>query len=180
MIGDIRANGFVDRSLRDIAAAVGSSHRMLIYHFGSREGLLEAVVTAELTASRAADATLFDRSDGSGIRARWERDQEPDAQALDPLFYELAALAARHTDETKRFRDEYVEPWLELCARAAEAAGDDPAAWRMITRLDVAVLVGLQLDRLLTGDDEVESAFQAYEAMRRLLIARHRGRATDD
>ena len=38
------AAGIGDRSLRDIAAAVGTSHRMLIHHFGSREGLLTEVV----------------------------------------------------------------------------------------------------------------------------------------
>ena len=39
-------NGIGDTSLRGIAEAVGTSHRMLIYHFGSREGLL-AEVTRE-------------------------------------------------------------------------------------------------------------------------------------
>ena len=36
--------GIVDLSLREIAVGIGTSHRMLIYHFGSREGLLVAVV----------------------------------------------------------------------------------------------------------------------------------------
>ena len=37
-------NGIGDTSLRAIGTALGTSHRMLIYHFGSREGLLTAVV----------------------------------------------------------------------------------------------------------------------------------------
>ena len=37
------AEGMGDLSLRKIAAAIGTSHRMLLYHFGSREGLLAAV-----------------------------------------------------------------------------------------------------------------------------------------
>jgi AcrR family transcriptional regulator len=32
------ANGIAGRSLREIAAGVGTSHRMLLHHFGSREG----------------------------------------------------------------------------------------------------------------------------------------------
>ena len=40
-------HGIGDTSLRGIAEAVGTSHRMLIYHFGSREGLL-AEVTREV------------------------------------------------------------------------------------------------------------------------------------
>ena len=34
--------GIADLSLRQFAAAIGTSHRMLLYHFGSREGLLVA------------------------------------------------------------------------------------------------------------------------------------------
>src|SRR4051794_28757828 len=40
----VAANGLHDRSLRELAAAVGTSHRMLIYHFGSKEGLMKAIV----------------------------------------------------------------------------------------------------------------------------------------
>jgi AcrR family transcriptional regulator len=39
-------DGIADLSLRELAAAIGTSHRMLLYHFGSREGLLIAVVQA--------------------------------------------------------------------------------------------------------------------------------------
>jgi AcrR family transcriptional regulator len=38
--------GIADLSLRQLAAAIGTSHRMLLYHFGSREGLLAAVTRA--------------------------------------------------------------------------------------------------------------------------------------
>jgi len=46
--------GIADLSLRQIAAAIGTSHRMLIYHFGSREGLLVAVTQAVEEQQRAA------------------------------------------------------------------------------------------------------------------------------
>ncbi len=167
VIREIRENGFSDRSLRDIASAVGSSHRMLIYHFGSREGLLEAVVTAELTEARTADEELFHHEQGEGLRARWERSKSPSEQSFDKLFFELAAHAARRRPETERFRAEYVEPWLNMSAQAAEAAGADPTTARALTRLDVAVLIGLGLDRLLTGDEtELDAAFDAYDEMR--------------
>ena len=167
MIHEIRENGFSDRSLRDIAAAVGSSHRMLIYHFGSREGLLEAVVNAELSGSRAADAEIFDEARGDGLRVRWERSKSAGERSFDQLFFELAAYAARGGAETERFRAEYVAPWLEMSERAAVANGVNPAAARALTRLDVAVLVGLGLDHLLTEDhDELDAAFEIYDAMR--------------
>ena len=39
VVGYVATHGFSDLSLREVAAAIGTSHRMLIYHFGSREGL---------------------------------------------------------------------------------------------------------------------------------------------
>ena len=42
----LQARGISELSLRELAAAIGTSHRMLIYHFGSKEGLLVAVVQA--------------------------------------------------------------------------------------------------------------------------------------
>ena len=39
-IDHIAARGISDLSLRELAAAIGTSHRMLIHHFGSREGAL--------------------------------------------------------------------------------------------------------------------------------------------
>src|SRR6202042_45384 len=38
------AHGMGDLSLRALAAALGTSHRMLIHHFGSKEGLWVAIV----------------------------------------------------------------------------------------------------------------------------------------
>ena len=37
--------GLIDLTLRPLAAAIGTSDRMLIYHFGSRDALVSAVVT---------------------------------------------------------------------------------------------------------------------------------------
>ena len=40
----VAEHGVGDLSLRGLAAALGTSHRMLSYHFGSREGLLIEVI----------------------------------------------------------------------------------------------------------------------------------------
>jgi len=39
-VGHALDSGIADLSLRQLAAAIGTSHRMLLYHFGSRQGLL--------------------------------------------------------------------------------------------------------------------------------------------
>ena len=50
-IGHLAEHGLGGATLRGIASAIGTSHRMLIYHFGSRDGLeYEAVVRDRLDA----------------------------------------------------------------------------------------------------------------------------------
>ena len=46
-------HGLADLSLRSLAAGLGTSHRMLIFHFGSKEGLLVEVVRAVEAQQRA-------------------------------------------------------------------------------------------------------------------------------
>ena len=45
-IEHVAEHGVGNLSLRGLAAALGTSHRMLIYHFGSRDGLLIEVIRA--------------------------------------------------------------------------------------------------------------------------------------
>ena len=57
VVGYALAHGIADQSLRTIAEAVGTSHRMLIHHFGSRTA--RACIAARFacaSASRAASA----------------------------------------------------------------------------------------------------------------------------
>src|SRR5205823_5515582 len=55
-------SGLADVSLRQMAAALGTSHRMLIYHFGSKEDLLVAVVDEVERRQREAMAALGEDS----------------------------------------------------------------------------------------------------------------------
>src|SRR6201985_2609254 len=56
------ADGISDKSLRAIAEAAGASHRMLIHHFGSPEGLLVEVIREVVAQQRAAMLALRDES----------------------------------------------------------------------------------------------------------------------
>ena len=50
--------GLTDLSLRRIAEGIGTSHRMLLYHFGSRAGLLAAIGSEVERQQRVAMADL--------------------------------------------------------------------------------------------------------------------------
>ena len=74
---ELAGNGLRDRSLRDVAAAVGTSHRMLIHHFGSKEGLWTAVVRCVEEAQRESMAEFGTRHAGEAMIEMWNRLSRP-------------------------------------------------------------------------------------------------------
>src|SRR5512142_3470153 len=58
-IEHVAQSGFSDMSLRSLAAALGTSHRMLIHHFGSKQGLWVEIVRAVEQRQRETLASLL-------------------------------------------------------------------------------------------------------------------------
>jgi AcrR family transcriptional regulator len=142
--------GIADLSLRQLAAAIGTSHRMLLYHFGSREGLLVAVTRAVEDQQR---ATLLESgTTPQDARRMWERLSDPQLWPQERLFFELYAYALRGRPGTEGFLDGIVESWVSPIADALVKAGADERTARADARLGVAVARGLLLDLLATGD----------------------------
>jgi AcrR family transcriptional regulator len=142
--------GIADLSLRQLAAAIGTSHRMLIYHFGSREGLLVAVTRAVEEQQRA--ALLESGTTPQDALRSWEHFSDPALWPQERLFFELYAYALRGRPGTEGFLDGIVESWVAPIADALVKAGADEATARADARLGVAVVRGLLLDLLATGD----------------------------
>lgn len=160
-VDQARSGGIADLSLRELATAIGTSHRMLIYHFGSRAGLLVAVARAVEEAER---AIVFDTG-GSPADARrfWNRISDPALWPQERLFFELYAHALLGRPGTEAFLDGIVESWVAPMAAALVDAGADETSARADARLGVAVVRGLLLDLLATGDrDGVTEAFERY------------------
>jgi AcrR family transcriptional regulator len=153
--------GITGLSLRELAAAIGTSHRMLLYHFGSKEGLLKAVSLAVEQAQRAAVPQQAITSDP---RSLWEHFSDPQLWPAERLFFELYAHALLARPGTEGFLDKATEPWLDLMAAAMERqAGLDSASARVEARLGIAVTRGLLLDLLATGDRQAATeAFERY------------------
>src|SRR5687768_17703510 len=79
-IEHIATRGISDLSLRELAAAIGTSHRMLIHHFGGAEGLRVAVVRAVEERQRAALADLIPDPSlpvADAMRAWWRHISDP-------------------------------------------------------------------------------------------------------
>jgi len=154
--------GIADLSLRELAAAMGTSHRMLLYHFGSREGLLTAVAQAVEEGQRAVVSEWGITRANS--RRLWQHFSDPQLWPAERLFFELYAHALLGRPGTEGFLDHAIEPWVSALtpAFASEARLDEVTA-RAEARLAVAVTRGLLLDLLATGDRAaVTEAFERY------------------
>jgi AcrR family transcriptional regulator len=155
--------GIADLSLRQLAAAIGTSHRMLLYHFGSREGLLVAVTQAVEEQQRAALLGSESGTAPQDARQSWERLSDPKLWPQERLFFELYAYALRGRPGTEGFLDGIVESWVAPVAAALVEAGADERTARADARLAVAVVRGLLLDLLATGDRAgVTEAYERY------------------
>jgi len=173
----VAARGISDLRLREVAAAIGTSHRMLLYHFGSREGLMVAIVRAVEAAQRAFLATLTadpGLSWAEVIRAMWRRLADPALWPNERLFFEIYALALQGRPGTAGLLDDVVDAWVEPAEAWARQRGLDPSTARADARLGLAVVRGLLLDLLATGDRAaVDAALERYIS----LHERHTGSA---
>jgi AcrR family transcriptional regulator len=171
-IDHLAAHGLSDLSLRQLAAALGTSHRMLIYHFGSKEGLLVEVIRAVERRQREAFAEVsLEGTPGDVIRRMWQRFADPALAPHERLFFEVYGQALQGQPHAVPVLDGIVESWLEPAVEFARRHGVPEDVARADARLGVAVMRGLLLDLLATGDRAgVDAALErfvtGYEATR--------------
>jgi AcrR family transcriptional regulator len=167
-IEHVSRHGVGEISLRQLAGALGTSHRMLLYHFGSREALLIEVIRSVEEQQRAALAQILeeeaDEPPAEIMRRMWARVADPALWPNERLFFEVYAQALQGSPHALPLLDGIVDAWVEPLA-ALVAPGRPEAEARAEARLGVAVVRGLLLDLLATGDREaVDAAMERYIA----------------
>jgi AcrR family transcriptional regulator len=154
-IAHLAEHGLGGATLRGIASAIGTSHRMLIYHFGSRDGLLLAIVRSVEEQQRAAMAELA--ADGSASvgdlsRRMWERVADPRLHPHERLFFELYGRALQGDPGAAPMLTWVVPAWLDQLTALLVDRGLPADRARATARLGLAAVRGLLLDLLATGD----------------------------
>lgn len=154
LVDDFAAHGVGDRSLRDVAAAVGTSHRMLLHHFGSREQLLVSIVE-EVERRQKGMLAYMPTSPAEGFAAMWADVRRPELRRLERLFFECYSRAAQGEKPFAAMIPDAVNGWLSEVDPLAE----QPA----MARLGLAVIRGLLLDLVATDDEAgVDAAARAF------------------
>ena len=157
LIEAFASGGIGDRSLREIAEAVGTSHRMLLHHFGSRDELLLTIVD-EVERRQMSTLSDADTEPADAMAAMWADVRRPELRPFERLFFECYSRGAQGEQPYARMVPGAVESWLaEVDAKTGGTA--DPA----FVRLGLAVIRGLLLDLVATDDDDgVDAAAQAF------------------
>jgi AcrR family transcriptional regulator len=149
-------NGIGELSLRPLAARLGVSTYALAYHFGSREGVLEAALHAVEARQRAMVLDWAREHPGQTtadlLRRYWNWCCEPPNLAVMRLTIEATVLDATRSGVPVALRVQLVTEWVNLLAAALRRAGRSPASARTEATLLNAALVGLVLDLVATGD----------------------------
>jgi AcrR family transcriptional regulator len=150
-------HGLSDMSLRPLARTIGSSPRVLLFLFGSKEGLIGAL----LARARADELALLERVGSTpselGLddlaRATWSWLSAPGHRRLLGLWAEVYARSIVEPDGPWRdFAARTVADWLAILSTAQRAAHRRTKAAASERTLILAVLRGALLDLLATGD----------------------------
>jgi AcrR family transcriptional regulator len=162
LIEEFANGGIGDRSLREVAGAIGTSHRMLLHHFGSREDLLLAVVE-EVERRQMGLLSETPTDAAAGFAAMWADVHRPELRRLECLFFECYARGVQGENPFARMLPDAVTGWLS----AVEAAADGPTD-SALARLGLAVTRGLLLDLVATNDEAaVDAAATAFVSLLR-------------
>jgi len=168
----VLSHGFAELSLRPLAKALKTNARMLVYHFGSREGLMRQILTGLREHGDARIQSWFrtgkrPRTLPQFLRWYWKGMSAPQVRSALRLIFELYALALRHPREYPGVLEDPLDHWQKL----AEKAGIPTKLNAVEATLLLAATRGFLLDLCATGDRArvgraVEMLAQMIEAQR--------------
>jgi len=159
----VLSHGLGDVTLRPLARALKTNARMLVYHFGSREGLMREVLSCIREREDARiqawlDAGKSGRTLPQFLRWFWRRSATTRRKPAIRLLFELYALALRNPREYPGVLDDPLSYWQKLTKRTGIPAKPNAVEATLL----LAATRGLLLDFCATGDRaRVERAIEA-------------------
>lgn len=145
-------HGLLGLSLRPLAAALGTSDRMLLYHFRDKDDLVATVLrTSNDRSIRVVQAMRPSSSVRSAVLDLWRTVNSPEQARCQRLYVEAAALGVLGTEPYTSIVSEANERWLDAVADHLAASGVPPRSARRAATLVDATFMGLQLDQQVDG-----------------------------
>lgn len=146
-------HGLLELSLRPLAAELGTSDRMLLYHFRSKDDLVAAVLRVSNDRAVAAVRALSPSPDvRRGVLSLWRTVTAPEQDRCQRLYVEAAALGLLGREPYASVVREANAVWVQALAAHLVASGmPQPLAARAVALVDAAFM-GFQLDLPLDAD----------------------------
>jgi AcrR family transcriptional regulator len=163
----VLAHGLGDLSLRNVADALGTSHRMLIYYFGSADGFWQALLFRVRHTEQQARQRAFSSGmdTGAAMEAAWDRYSAPGYLPIMQLLFEIYGRAIRDRARFSGFLEDVIGSWTTMLAeRLQQSMNIGAEEARLYARVEVATMRGLLLDLITTGDRKGTTAALKYFA----------------
>jgi len=143
-------------TFRSLAGSLGVSTYSFVYHFGSRQEMIDAILeegVRQHSASRAGvDVGAFDRQQfGDWYREAFRLSLSDDNRTGLRLQFEAGALEPVDPDIGTRITDSYTD-WVDAVQRWVESQGVEPSRASVLARWLTDTAAGLHFGYLLTGD----------------------------
>lgn len=167
-------HGVINLRLRTLGEAIGTSHRVLLYYFASKQELITAALDEAARTASVRDASLFGPTGTGPVEAElmrvWKLVSAPAQLPLIKLFLQVVAVAIHDSSRYVEFLEGLNSEWA-LAYReylAGHAVPDDDAS--AIAAEIIGLQRGLQLE-LAVGGSSV-SVDRSFEAAARGWVAR--------
>ena len=146
-------HGLIGLSLRPLAAELGTSDRMLLYHFGSKDELVAAVLRTSNERSTSYVRGLPASADlRAAVHDLWEAVRIPSIDRCTRLYVEAAALGLLGKEPYVSVVREANEHWTTaLVDHVVRSGVRRPLARRAVRVMDAAFM-GFELDLPLDVD----------------------------
>lgn len=171
-------HGLADESIRTIAQGIGTSHRMINYHFGGSEGFWEALINEIRRIEQDKSRKYFASQQAEpihGISQAWAYFSTPEYQKIFRIIFEIYVKVLRSPQGHEAFARSFVDEWLGLLsasyAQHYQLSANEALQY---ARLRLACIRGLMLDLLLT--QQAESIAQAAQLFDQMLAGQLRHR----
>jgi AcrR family transcriptional regulator len=169
----VLSHGVANLSLRPLAKALRTNARMLVYHFGSREGLMREILAGLREREDARIRAWFKTGKGPRVlpqflRWYWQRLSAPRARPAARLLFELYALALRDPQAYPGVLTDPLLYWQNLGPMPRTTSNVEAAEATLL----LATTRGLLLDLCATEDQT--RVKQAMNLLAHLLETRSR------
>lgn len=162
-------HGLSELSLRPLAKALGTSPRVLLYYFGSKDALLVELIRRGRARQR---ETMVNLKLSSGLSPRevtrilWRHWSAPQWEPLMRLFFEVYALALQDRARFPNFLEGAVEEWLTALEGCSTLPGYGREEARAFATLLIAGFRGFLLDLCATHDrDRIDRGVDLWLAL---------------